>query len=45
VVGEFLTLIATLIFLALNGHLLMLDALARSFEWLPSPPPRPTRAG
>lgn len=35
VVGEFLTLIATLIFLALNGHLLMVDALARSFEWMP----------
>ena len=35
VVGEFLTLLATLIFLALNGHLLMADVLARSFEWLP----------
>jgi flagellar biosynthetic protein FliR len=33
--GEFLTLLATLVFLSLNGHLLMLDALARSFEWLP----------
>lgn len=35
VVAEFLTLLATLVFLALNGHLLMLDTLARSFEWLP----------
>ncbi|WP_398309733.1 flagellar biosynthetic protein FliR [Zoogloea sp.] len=35
VVAELLTLLATLIFLSLNGHLLMLDTLARSFEWLP----------
>lgn len=35
VVSEFLTLMSTLIFLALNGHLLLVDALARSFEWLP----------
>jgi flagellar biosynthesis protein FliR len=35
VVGEFLTLISSLIFLALNGHLLMLDALSASFVWLP----------
>jgi flagellar biosynthetic protein FliR len=35
VVGEFLNLLATLIFLAVNGHLLMAEVLARSFEWLP----------
>lgn len=35
VVGQFLTLMSSLIFLALNGHLLLVDALARSFEWLP----------
>ena len=35
VVAEFLTLLATLVFLSLNGHLLMLDTLARSFEWFP----------
>ncbi|NML24894.1 flagellar biosynthetic protein FliR [Zoogloea dura] len=35
VVAEFLTLLATLIFLSLNGHLLMVDTLHRSFEWLP----------
>ncbi|MDY0036683.1 MAG: flagellar biosynthetic protein FliR [Zoogloea oleivorans] len=35
VVGELLTLLSTLIFLSLNGHLLMLDALAASFVWLP----------
>ena len=34
-VAEFLTLLATLVFLSLNGHLLMLDTLARSFEWFP----------
>lgn len=35
VVGQFLTLMSSLIFLALNGHLLLVDVLARSFEWLP----------
>lgn len=35
VVSQFLTLMSSLIFLALNGHLLLVDALARSFEWLP----------
>jgi len=35
VVSQFLTLTSSLIFLALNGHLLLVDALARSFEWLP----------
>lgn len=45
VVGEFLTLLATLVLLSLNGHLLMLDALARSFEWLPVSATLPHRGG
>ena len=45
VVGEFLTLLATLVFLALNGHLLMVDALAHSFEWLPITDTPPHRGG
>ena len=45
VVGEFLTLIATLVFLSLNGHLLMIDALARSFEWLPVSATLPHKSG
>ncbi len=45
VVGEFLTLISTLVFLSLNGHLLMIDALARSFEWLPVSATLPHRGG
>ena len=35
VLSDFLNLLATLIFLAINGHLLMIDLLVRSFEWLP----------
>ncbi|HEX8988925.1 MAG TPA: flagellar biosynthetic protein FliR [Rhodocyclaceae bacterium] len=35
VVSEFLSLLATLIYLALNGHLLMLSLLAQSFTLLP----------
>jgi flagellar biosynthetic protein FliR len=35
VVGQFLTMIATLAFLALNGHLYMLEALANSFHTFP----------
>lgn len=35
VVGQFLGVLTTLIFLALNGHLLMLSALAESFRDLP----------
>lgn len=45
VVGEFLTLLATLVLLSLNGHLLMLDALARSFEWLPVSATLPHKGG
>ncbi|WP_374260998.1 flagellar biosynthetic protein FliR [Zoogloea sp.] len=45
VVGEFLTLVSTLIFLALNGHLLMVDALAHSFEWLPITATPPHKGG
>lgn len=35
VLGEFLSLFATLVFLALNGHLVMIDILVRSFEIAP----------
>lgn len=35
VVTEFLNLLATLIFLSMNGHLLVLNALAQSFSLLP----------
>ena len=35
VMSQFLNLLATLLFLALKGHLLMIDVLVRSFEWLP----------
>ena len=35
VLSDFLNLLATLIFLAIDGHLLMIDLLVRSFEWLP----------
>jgi flagellar biosynthetic protein FliR len=35
VLSDFLNLLATLLFLAVNGHLLMIDILVRSFEWLP----------
>ncbi|WP_341648773.1 flagellar biosynthetic protein FliR [Thauera humireducens] len=35
VLSDFLDLIATLLFLAINGHLLMIEVLVRSFEWLP----------
>ncbi|MDR2260570.1 MAG: flagellar biosynthetic protein FliR [Azoarcus sp.] len=35
VLADFMSLVATLLFLALDGHLIMIDLLARSFEWLP----------
>ena len=35
VLSDFLNLLATLLFLAANGHLLMIDILVRSFEWVP----------
>ena len=35
VVGQFYTVIATLLFLALNGHLILIDSLLRSFETMP----------
>lgn len=35
VLGEFLSLLATLVFLALNGHLLLIDVMVRSFELAP----------
>jgi len=35
VLNEFIGVFATLLFLALDGHLMLILALARSFEWLP----------
>lgn len=35
VLAEFLGLLSSLTFLALNGHLLMIDVLVRSFEFVP----------
>ena len=35
VLGEFLTLLASLIFLGLDGHLVMIDIAVKSFDWLP----------
>jgi len=35
VVAEFLGLVNLLVFLALNGHLMLIQIIATSFEWLP----------
>tara|TARA_R110002049_G_scaffold110222_1_gene259287 strand:- start:3705 stop:4484 length:780 start_codon:yes stop_codon:yes gene_type:complete len=35
VIAEFLGLLALLVFLALDGHLMLVGALVKSFEWLP----------
>jgi len=35
VLAEFIGLLATLIFLAVGGHLMMIEVLVRSFEWMP----------
>lgn len=35
VLSDFLSLLTTLLFLAVNGHLLMIDVLVKSFAWLP----------
>jgi flagellar biosynthesis protein FliR len=35
VISEFLGLLATLVFLAINGHLMLLAVLGNSFEWWP----------
>lgn len=35
VVSQFYTILSTLLFLALNGHLIMIEVLARSFKTLP----------
>ncbi len=45
VVGQFLGLFATLVFLALNGHLYMIEVLAQSFQALPVAPPPYSAAG
>jgi len=45
VLGQFLGLVTALSFLALNGHLMMISALADSFRYLPiSPDPLPGAA-
>lgn len=35
VIAEFMGLLATLVFLAMNGHLMLLALLGKSFEWWP----------
>jgi len=35
VLADFMGMVATLLFLSLNGHLVMIHLLANSFEWLP----------
>lgn len=35
VLADFMSLVATLLFLALDGHLMLIHLLAASFEWLP----------
>ena len=35
VLADFMSMVATLLFLALDGHLVMIELLARSFTWLP----------
>lgn len=45
VVGTFLGLLATLLFLALNGHLYLIEALAQSFQALPVEPQPFSAAG
>ncbi|MGQ5487367.1 flagellar biosynthetic protein FliR [Thauera sp. AutoDN2] len=35
VLSDFLNLLATLLFLAANGHLVLIEIVVRSFEWLP----------
>lgn len=45
VVGQFLGLLATVLFLALNGHLYMIEVLAQSFQVLPVSPKPFSAAG
>lgn len=35
VIAQIIGLVVSLLFLALNGHLMLIQVLARSFEWLP----------
>jgi flagellar biosynthetic protein FliR len=35
VLADFMSMVAVLLFLALDGHLVMIELLLRSFEWLP----------
>lgn len=39
--NQFYTLVVTLVFLGLNGHLQVIEALVRSFQWLPVGAPMP----
>ncbi len=45
VISQFYTILAVLTFLSLNGHLLLIQALARSFELLPVGGPALDRGG
>lgn len=45
VVGQFLGLLATVLFLALNGHLYMIEVMAQSFQALPVAQPPFSAAG
>jgi len=35
VLADFMSMVAALLFLSLDGHLILVDLLVRSFEWLP----------
>jgi flagellar biosynthetic protein FliR len=35
VIAEFLGLLTLMVFIALNGHLMLIDVLVMSFDWLP----------
>lgn len=45
VIAEFLGLLALLVFLALDGHLMLVNVLVLSFEWLPVSPVAPNPEG
>jgi len=45
VISQVFLIMVTLIFLALNGHLLIIDVLAQSFKLLPVGPFLPSREG
>ena len=43
VISQILGIVTTLLFLSMNGHLLLIEALVKSFEWIPISP-RPVSA-